>query len=395
MLRIVILTGHFRPAVGGTEAQTHHLAREWTTRGHRVEIWTRRLDPSHQPIEDDGGATIRRLGFSRGVRTGPGSWIEKLSFLMSLTENLVRRRRDYDIVIVQQALHPAIAAALAGLLTKRPLVVRNASSGLTSDLAALRRPWGAMLALLQRRAKRLIVLTEVGKTEAIQAGFADPQVELISNGVEPGAAPPPRPARDEPVVLYVGGLRREKNVALLLDAWRMAAVPGVLIIAGDGPERARLETSAAHMGVRFVGNIDAPRALMREADVFVLSSDAEGMSNALLEAMAEGCACLATSVGGNIDCLSPGSATPDSGGIVKGPAGWLVRSRDTAAMAQALRELCLDPVARKTISRGARQKVLSDHSLQASASRYLEVFATVIREASSRPRPKAGAFSAK
>ena len=379
-LRIVALIGLFRPAVGGTEVQTALLAREWATLGHHVEIWTRRLAPHHAAKEAEGDAVVRRLGWASRVRYVPIPVVEKLSFHLALWLRLFTQRNQYDVVIAQQALYPAVAAAFASWLTKRPLVVRNASTGATSDLGNFRTFSSPLLRLLRNETRALVVLNQQGAREAEGEGFSPAVVHAIPNGLQAGPAPGPRPVGRRPRVVYVGVFRPEKQVDLLLRAWARAGSPGDLLLAGEGPLRASLELLARELGINpeFLGNVDDPRGLLRDADVFVLSSRAEGMSNALLEAMAEGCACLATFVGGNVDCLAPRSKMPPPGGMVKGPAGWLVNPGDETAMADALVALCGDRELRESLGRVAREKVLADHALEKTAKQYLEIFQRLV-----------------
>lgn len=379
-LRIIAITGQFRPLVGGTEAQTAWLAAAWAARGHLVEVWTRRLERNHPTHEMEGGATVRRLGWASGAKLSGLGRLERLLFSFSLLARLVAHRNTYDVVIAQQALYPAFVAAVASWLTGRPLVLRVASTGLTSDFEG----WGGatrlVLAVLRQKARAVIVMNHQGILEAAAAGFAPERVHRIPNGLALGEPPPPQPRNQIPRVVYVGGLRAEKRVDLLLRAWAAARSPGELLLAGEGRLRADLEALARQLRIApvFLGNIEDPRELLRKADVFVLPSDAEGMSNALLEAMAEGCACLATCVGGNVDCLAPDPVSrPAPGEIAKGRVGWLVGPGDEVAMAKALRMLCGDVEERQALGRRAREKVIAEHGLERAADAYLTVFANV------------------
>jgi glycosyltransferase involved in cell wall biosynthesis len=307
--------------------------------------------------------------------------LEKIHFSLVLLTRLIARKNTYDLVIVQQALYPAVVAALASWLTERPLVVRVASTGVTSDFAN----WGALtdpvLRLFRHETRALIVLNRQGANEARSEGFSPDRIHTIPNGIEPGLAPPARPHSRPPRVAYVGAFRSEKRVDLILRAWSLAGAPGELLLAGDGSLRASLEALARQLRIVpvFLGNVADPRRLLRDADIFVLASDAEGMSNALLEGMAEGCACLATFVGGNVDCLAPEVETPpEPGSIVKGSAGWLVGCGDVQAMTSALKMLCGDPGLRETLGRSAREKLLAGHSLERTANEYVKVFKSLL-----------------
>ena len=111
------------------------------------------------------------------------------------------------------------------------------------------------------------------------------------------------PGGPVPVIGTVAALRPEKNLARLLDAFALVRQSCLvrLVIAGDGPLRGALEARAEALGiapdVEFLGHCARPEEVLSGLDVFVLSSDTEQMPLSLLEAMALGCAVVATDVG--------------------------------------------------------------------------------------------------
>jgi glycosyltransferase involved in cell wall biosynthesis len=142
------------------------------------------------------------------------------------------------------------------------------------------------------------------------------------------------------VCLSVGSLTSQKDHANLIRA--AALVPPdiavTFLVAGDGPLRGDLERSVRDAGlerrVRLLGQrLDVPR-LLRAADLFVLSSDWEGLPITLLEAMAARVACLATRVGGTSEVIRDGVD------------GFLVPPRDPGALAGAIARLARGPGSR-------------------------------------------------
>src|SRR5438128_8523026 len=143
-----------------------------------------------------------------------------------------------------------------------------------------------------------------------------------------------------PVVGTIGRLESRKgHEHFLLAARTMLELANGLrpqvVIVGAGPRRAELVREAAVLGVgeivRFTGALADVRLPLAAMDVFVLPSDAEGMSNALLEAMAAGRPVVATAVGGTVEVVEPGSGT-------------LVPPRDAQALASAILRLLSDPI---------------------------------------------------
>ncbi len=142
------------------------------------------------------------------------------------------------------------------------------------------------------------------------------------------APPPPRP--DGPALL-VARLAPEKAVGVAIEACARAGVP--LVIAGDGPERARLERAAAGQDVRFTGRVDAAelQRLRAEAGVAVVTTRAqETFGLAALEAMAAGLPTVATARGALADL---------------GDGATLVPPDDPAALAAAITRLRGDAAA--------------------------------------------------
>ncbi len=115
---------------------------------------------------------------------------------------------------------------------------------------------------------------------------------------------PPRPR-----VMFTGRLHPQKNLDVLLNAWPEVVrhTSANLILVGWGPERDRLLARARELhvpdSVHVVGPVSDPAEHLRAADLFVLPSIAEGMSNSLLEAMSSRLPCLVSAIGGNQDLI--------------------------------------------------------------------------------------------
>jgi len=166
----------------------------------------------------------------------------------------------------------------------------------------------------------------------------------------------------------VGRLVKEKNYRLLLQAFASAARECndvYLIVAGDGPLREELESQARTLPVErvlFLGmRSDIPR-LLGSLDVFALSSTTEGMSMALLEAMASGCAVVATAVGGNVEVIQ------------NGMTGCIVPPGDANAFSAALVGLLKDAEQRRKLGSLAQQAVQQHYSLDKMVRRYEELW---------------------
>lgn len=204
------------------------------------------------------------------------------------------------------------------------------------------------------------------------------RLSVITNGIR---LPPPAAPEDRErlrrelsiptgaqIVGTVGRLDPVKAYDNLIAAFARllsadpAGRPRVLLIVGDGPERARLEQLVREHelgdAVRFLGwRKDVPR-LLSLMHVFVLSSDSEGTSISLLEAMASGVPVVATAVGG----------TPDV--IHSERVGSLVPPGNVAALASAIGDLLSDPGRRSALGEHGRARVEAEYSFGAMARQY-------------------------
>jgi glycosyltransferase involved in cell wall biosynthesis len=276
-----------------------------------------------QALEGRGGVRLHALGAHR--RPAPGDAV-------SLTR-LARLAGRADAVHVH--------SAKAGFLGRLAAVLR----GRTARCAYTPHAWsfwaaaGAEARLyrrLERRAAhwcRAIVAVSADERDAgLAAGIGRPeQYRVIPNGVDVQRFSAPR----EPLpgrVLFLGRLAAQKRPDLALRA--LARVPGAeLEVANDGPDRAALERLAAELGVasrvRFLGYRDDVPALLSRAACLLVTSDYEGASLVIPEAMAAGVPVVATRAGGVEDVLGGGGVVVDRG--------------DAAAVAAALERVLDDP----------------------------------------------------
>jgi glycosyltransferase involved in cell wall biosynthesis len=167
------------------------------------------------------------------------------------------------------------------------------------------------------------------------------------------------------VFLYVGRLSSEKRLPLFTELWaeacRGVARPCFWALAGDGPEAGAIDLAARYARcaerVKRHASFDSIEEAYAAADVFVLPSVSEGLSNALLEAMASGLTVLASRVGG----------TPEA--VEDGVSGLLFSAADDAELKAKLARLLQEPDL-APMGAAARETALERFSLEAIAKRY-------------------------
>lgn len=183
------------------------------------------------------------------------------------------------------------------------------------------------------------------------------------------------------VIGTVGRLERVKDQPNLVRAFihLMQTVPDArdrlrLVIVGDGSLRTEIERllDGAHVldQVWLAGSRDEAPELLRSLDLFVLPSQAEGISNTILEAMACGLPVVATEVGGNAEL------------VVEGETGRLVPAHNPAALAAAIHSYVDDPDRMQAHGAAGRRQIEARFSLEAMVAAYRAVYDALINQRS-------------
>ncbi|MBL0125026.1 MAG: glycosyltransferase [Betaproteobacteria bacterium] len=162
--------------------------------------------------------------------------------------------------------------------------------------------------------------------------------------------------------ITVGRLATIKNQAMMIRAFHAAACANAkLWLVGDGPERATLEALAAELAledrVSFIGFRHDVADLLSQSDIFLMSSNYEGVSIAVLEAMRASLPVIGTQVGGMSETVKP-----DTGVLM--PAG------DIAAMAAAIRMLADSPEKRQQLGAAGREFLITEFSINNMLTKY-------------------------
>jgi len=217
--------------------------------------------------------------------------------------------------------------------------------------------------------------------EAIHRTPEMPRICAIPNGVPvPETAWQRRPEwRAAPRAVFVGRLAPEKGLDTLIDAWpsvRATYPEARLILIGEGPQRGILEDRVKALGltlgpgqaVDLPGTSADPTDALRGADLFVLPSREEGMSIALLEAMALGIPLVASSIPGNRRLVSDFKH------------GRLAPPDDPEGLARIVIDQWGNFDRAFHMSRTARSRVDQEFSIQSVARKHLELFRDIVRQ---------------
>jgi glycosyltransferase involved in cell wall biosynthesis len=286
-------------------------------------------------------------------------------------------RRERPTILHTWMFHTNIPGRVLGRLTGVPIVINSERTMGQED------DWRyALNRFTHPLADRITCVSQQVADFVVQrVGLPPEKTVVIPNGVQLEKfhdLPTTEEARsalhlpcDEPLIGTVTRLDQVKRVDVLLKACaRMERAHTVIV--GDGPERARLEAVAHRLGlaarVHFVGQQLDVRPWLAALDVFVLSSDWEGMSNALLEAMAARLPVVATAVGG----------TPEV--VVDGITGLLVPPSDPAVLAKATSRLLSDLDLRSAMRQAGRARVERHFSIAETVRCTEDLYSTLLEQ---------------
>jgi glycosyltransferase involved in cell wall biosynthesis len=324
---------------------------------------------------------LRTLGVT--VSHVPGRGLRDVHRASALA-GLIRRVRP-DLVHTHLT-YANILGTLAARLAGRPCVatIHNVDSNQRRFAAPKR--WLEGL-VLRRWATRIAIVAE-GTRAGVARNFGVPPDHLVAlpNAIDPGTVSLPAQfdrthmrhalglCRGESLLCTVGRLDPSKGQAEFLRALahlraRDPMYPFRAVIVGDGPQKDRLQRLLENLGladrVQLLGVRRDVAEIVAASDVFVLASLNEGLSQALLEAMALGTPVVATDVGGTGDA------------VVAGRTGWLVPAEDPIGLATAIVQVLGDRRQATTRAAAARQLIQAQFSLTSHVARLEDLYRVV------------------
>lgn len=303
--------------------------------------------------------------------------------LRSLAATVGRWRRERPAVVHTYLSSANIFGAIAARLAGVPcLVTSRRDTGFGDGLAiAVVQSWTS------RWASRVVCVSEdVGRIVSRREHLSAPKLLVIPNGIDLERFSP-RGRREEvrralgvppeaSVVLQVGHLLPVKGTDILIEAAPriLAAAPrACFVIAGGGPLGPKLRQRVTELGLAdrflFVGFHGDVPDLLEAADLFVQPSRSEGQPNALLEAMAMGCACVATRVGGIPELAADGVDV------------LLVEPESPEPLAAACISLLESPDRARALGASARSRVRRERDAALMVSRYERLYEEALRGA--------------
>ena len=369
-MRIAIPIHSFEP--GGVERVALRLAERWQADGQQVMIVLGR-------DEGLGRREAPRLDYRTRPEPIPTSRWETIWMIWCLYHFLLEER--VDVVFCPGNTYTVVCTLMRLLLGDRcpPVLVKISNDLDRPDIAWPFRPFYRLWLSVQglfldhfialTEPMRPHVVKELGICKGKTSVIADPALTLA----ECDALRMQQARRCDGSCRFVsvGRLVAQKNHALLIEAFARHASPGdTLVMAGDGPERPALEYIIRKRGLQdrvfLTGHRHNVRALLRDCNVLVISSDYEGVPAAVVEALAQGLPIAATNCCASMDWLlqhgrfgiSTVTGNAEALGLAMNSARHLAPPRE--AMAEFAAQFTLERAAGTYID--AMQRLLDERS---------------------------------
>ncbi len=381
---IVIAVPDYLPSLGGTTRQSQNQAKSCDAWGIKPIILTQRIDRSWPRRELVDGVEV--------VRIGPSSRGKLAMKIFVFNSAIWMRRNRAQIALVNAVMYPdlAVGARLAGF--RHRTIICWAGLGDATDALGergnfLRRTMVRMRRRLLRDVSH-VVLTDALAQELSALGITE-HVHPIPTQVDSDQFRPPTPTEreatrdalrlsdEEVAVIYVGHVRELKRIDLLIEGFASSYANDqrlrMYIVGGsrdDLEDRTQQLTALSiSLGlkdvVEFVGQVDDVRRYLHAADIFVLPSEREGLSNSVIEAMATGLA-----------CVVPISASGDQ--ILTSRTGIVPETNSAVELATAISSLVTDPELRRSLGEAAAVESLR-YSVQAVGEMYRSLYESLWR----------------
>lgn len=373
----------FFPVVGGAERQAELLTATLVSLGVSAEVLTAQLELGWPTFEiRPGNVVVRRIPYFDLNRRCPRArslGLGQLAMCLNAvrTASSIRRLASrFEVLHAHNAQSPLTAwvvryAHRLGLRT----VVKVVNSGDWFDLKVLRRHrlWGGRSVRWLKESTDCWVAISLAVADDLRSwGVSGERIVHLPNGVAVRAAQPELPDIAGRV-LYLGRISTTapRDVSGLLHAFELAAKDNPhleLALVGGGNRldsiRVAALASPARERIHVLGE-EPPSSWLRWAHCLVQPSFSEGMSNALLEAMASGLACVAYDIPPNREALSGGEA------------GLLVPVRDHSALAGALHRMASVRGLARDFGRRARERAERVYDIEKIARRAIEIYGSI------------------
>lgn len=302
------------------------------------------------------------------------------------------KNKSYDIVHTHTSKAGLIGRA-AAFFAGTPVIIHTVHGFAFHEESP---PWvvrfySALERLAAKWCNKIVTVSNYHRTWALNLGISKPDhILAIPNGISPQRVVPAIGRDDfraslgirpqDLVLVSAGRLAPQKGIEYLIDAVKILVDSGVsnlrVLIAGDGPLRAFLEDKTKEVGLQqnfiFLGFRSDVADILNAGDIAVMPTEREGLSIALLEAMAMGKPIVTTVIGSNLEVTENGQHAR------------LVNPKDSRALALAIREFVSDAGLAKRLGESARSHFQKIYTEDVMLNSYMDLYGSLLKSSNAR-----------
>jgi len=340
------------------------LAELWQRLGYRVVVACMGSETRTEKVSDTLTVYFRKDKFL------PDPWNYGIAFGFSgFVRRLVAEHKPDHIVVNKLLFWTSLSAIPLRLRGHKVIQLTDALVGMTwwprgfiPKVCAAIYAWTAGWLILL--CAQTVVFFHPQPEQLLKRLGIKRKTQVIPTGIDPAPYKTGEKLPGSVTVTYIGRLESVKGVDDFLAAAKplKEEFPEMQIQVVGWYKHNHPLVAEYEADVRFTGLREDVPALLTASDIFVLPSHSEGLSNALMEAMASGCACIASEVGGN------------SYLIQNGISGFLFPVGDREALRSHLKRLLQDPAKRLAMGEAARKRIEEMFSWEIVGRRYEELF---------------------
>jgi glycosyltransferase involved in cell wall biosynthesis len=375
-LRILLINYEYPPIGGGAANATWYIARELNEMGHNAIVLTSSFENLHGWKNEDGVFVYRCKTIRK--RRATSNILEMLFFFISASYALIE-------IVKQEKIQGAIIFFLfpcgpLGLLLKYLLGIPYVISlrggdvpGTDPNLIWIHQILKPIRRLIYKKAIRIVPNSEGLK--AIAQKYDPISVTVIPNGIDTNYfCPIPTPVTKLKMFkfLYVGRFKSEKNLKFIIkqaeEIKKRSPTPFIIKMVGDGGQKEKLKKLVSELHIsdcfKWYGWLEKKqlKTTYQSSDCLIMPSLYEGMSNAILEAMACGVPIVASRVSGNVDLVE------------QGKTGFLFDNNDPESFIRIAVSIMKSVSSLKKVGLNGRQKVENWYSWSNIARQYMNCF---------------------
>jgi len=364
-MNIIMIINSFYPLVGGAERQAQRISEVLFKEGINVKVLTRHHEGLEMNQNLNGINVIR-------FKVGKIKKLRPVIFLIKTIFYIFVHRKSIDVVHGHSLNAPGLIVGLVKLLFKIPGVAKIAGGGNEKGCEIIRMNESGIIGQMKVRfmskyIEKFIAISSSIERDLHKVNVNKEKIVYLANGINLEEFKTEEENNYNDNFLYLGRLEKIKGIDILIDAWlniieKNPDFPHKLIIAGKGSLEKLIPDNKS---IVYLGNISDVKNEIIRNKYFILPSRYEGISNALLEAMALKKIIIASDAGGNTDLIKTNIT------------GYLFKSNDSEKLQESILNAINDEN-QIEVSENARSFLKQDYDLNKNVMKLIQLYEKII-----------------